>query len=131
MGTTNVRELPLNVVIFNKPKVLTGLDQKGKRSGMVPKYWAIMDVRPPAKRKGPPRSESYAEQGKPNALPEAAGEPRGTLLAQWVEDCGKSKGLAVMAGIRAETWLDAKACRLPCGHLWRENLINRCTQESR
>ena len=116
---------------FNKPKVLTGLDQNGKRSGMVFEYWATMDDRPPAKRKGPPRSESHAEQGKPIALPETAGEPRGTLSALWVKDCGKSEGLAVIARIRAATLPDAKAGRLPRGHLWRENLINRCTQESR
>jgi hypothetical protein len=30
-----------------------------------------MDDQPPAKRKGPPRSETYAEQGKPIVLPEA------------------------------------------------------------
>ena len=107
-------------MIFDKPKVLIGLDQNGKRSGMVSKYWAIMDDRPPAKRKGPPRSESHAEQGKPIALPETAGELR-----------GKSEGLAVIARIRAERSPDAKAGRLPRGHLWRENLINRCTQESR
>lgn len=118
-------------MIFDKPKVLIGLDQNGKRSGMVSKYWAIMDDRPPAKRKGPPRSESHAEQDKPIVLPATAGEPKGTLLAQWVEDCGKSEGLAVIARIRAERLPDAKAGRLPRGHLWRENLINRCTQESR
>ena len=98
---------------------------------MVREHWAIMDARPPEKRKGPPRSEIHAEQGKPITLPETAGEPRGTLLALWVEECGKSEGLAVMARIRAETWPDAKAGRLPRGHSWRENLINRYTQESR
>ena len=51
MGTTNVCELPLNVVIFNKPNMLTGLNQKvcGKAWSL---YWTIMDNRPPAKRKG-------------------------------------------------------------------------------
>lgn len=94
-------------------------------------YWAIMDDRPPAKRKGPHRSEIHAEQGKPIVLPETAGEPRGMLLALWVEECGKSEGLTVMGRIRAETLPDAKVGRLPRGHSWRENLINRCTQESR
>jgi len=27
-GTTNIRELPLNVVSFDKPNMLTGLNQK-------------------------------------------------------------------------------------------------------
>jgi RNA-directed DNA polymerase len=98
---------------------------------MVFKYCAIMDNRPPAKRKGPVRSEIYAKQGKPKGLPETAGEPRGTLMALWAEDCGKSESLPVMGGIRAETLPDAKVGRLPLGHSWRENLTNRCTQESK
>jgi RNA-directed DNA polymerase len=68
-----------------------------------------MDDRPPAKRKGPPRSEIHAEQGKPIALPETAGEPQGTLSALWVKECGKSERPAVMDGIRAEILSDAKA----------------------
>ena len=48
-----------------------------------------------------------------------------------VEECGKSEGLPVMGGIRAETLLDAKVGRLPYGHSWRENLINRYSKESR
>ena len=54
---------------MNKPKVLTGLNQNGVRSGVVSEYWATMDVEPPAKLKGPIRSEIQAEQGKPVALP--------------------------------------------------------------
>ena len=131
MGTINVCELLLNVVIFDKPKVLTGLDQNGKRSGMVLEHWATMDEEPPAKRKGPTRSEIHAKQGKPVVLPETAGEPKGTLLALRVEDGGKSECLPVMGRIRDETLPDAKAGRLPRGHSWRDNLINRCTQESR
>jgi len=68
-----------------------------------------MDNPPPANRRDPPRSEIHAEQGKPVALPETAGEPRGTLLVLRVEDCGKSERPVVMAGIRAETSSDAKA----------------------
>jgi RNA-directed DNA polymerase len=73
------------------------------------KYWTIMDKSPPAKRKGPPRSEIHAEQGKPKGLPETAGEPQGTLTARWVEERGKSEGLPVMGEIRVETLPDAKA----------------------
>jgi hypothetical protein len=58
---------------------------------MVFKNWTTMDKSPPAKRKGPPRSEIHAEQGKPKGLPEAAGEPQGTLMAPWVKDCGKKR----------------------------------------
>ena len=89
--------------------MLTGLSQNGTRQGMAYVSWAIMDNLPPANRRDPPRSEIHAEQGKPVALPETAGEPRGTLLVLRVEDCGKSERLTVMAGIRAETSPDAKA----------------------
>lgn len=122
MGTTNVCELPLNVVSLNKPNVPTGLNQNGVRQGMALIWWAIVDDKPPANRKGPPRSETLAEQGKPIALPVTAGEPQGTLLALWVKDRGESEGPAVMDGIRTETSSDAKAGRLPRGHSWRENL---------
>ena len=84
--------------------------------------WATMDNKPPANRKGPPRSETHAEQGKPITPPATAGEPQGTLLARWVEDRGESERPAVMDGIRAETLPDAKAGRLPRGHSWRDNL---------
>lgn len=90
-----------------------------------------MDSRPPANRRGPPRSEIQAEQGKPVVPPETAGEPQGTLWVLRVEEGGKSEGLPVMGGIRAETLLDAKVGRLPYGHSWRENLINRYSKESR
>lgn len=98
---------------------------------MVFEHWAIMDKPPPAKRKGPPRSEIHAEQGKPVTLPETAGEPQGTLSVLRVKECGKSEGSAVMGEIRAETLSDAKAGRLLLGHSWRDNLINRYTRESR
>jgi RNA-directed DNA polymerase len=58
---------------------------------MVFEDWAIMDDQPPAKRKGPPRSEIHAEQGKPIVLPATAGEPQGTLSALWVKECGKKR----------------------------------------
>jgi RNA-directed DNA polymerase len=92
-------------------------------------YWATMDNQPPAKRKGPPRSEIHAEQGKPIVLPATAGEPQGTLSALRVKECGKSERPAVMDGIRAETSLDAKAGRLPCGHSWRENFDQSLYEE--
>jgi len=108
-------------VIFNKPNVLLGLNQNGKRWEWSLNTGPSWTTSPPAKRKGPPRSEIHAEQDKPIALPETAGEPQGTLSALWVEECGESECPAVMDGIRAETSLDAKAGRLPRGHSWREN----------
>jgi len=81
-----------------------------------------MDRTPPAQRTGPHHPKIHAEQGKPITLPATAGEPRGTPLVWWVEECGESECPAVMDGIRAEILLDAKAGRLPRGHTWRESL---------
>jgi RNA-directed DNA polymerase len=96
-------------VSFNKPNVLTGLNQNGTRRGVVFEDWITLDDQPPAKRKGPPRSEIHAEQGKPVGLPETAGEPQGTLSALRVKECGGRERPAVMDGIRAATSPDAKA----------------------
>lgn len=90
-----------------------------------------MDMTLPAKRRDPPRSEASAEQGKPIALPETAGEPQGTLLVLRVKEGGESEGPAVIAGIRAATSLDTKVGRLPLGHSWRENMTKRWTGKSR
>lgn len=70
----------------------------------------------PANRRDPTRSEAYAEQDKPVALPETAGEPQGTLLALRVKEGGESEGPTVIAGIRAATSPDTKVGRLPPGH---------------
>jgi len=83
---------------------------------------AIMDKTLPVYRTGPHHPEIHAEQGKPIMLPATAGEPRGTLWAWWVKECGESECPAVMAGIRAATSPDTKVGRLPHGHSWRENL---------
>jgi RNA-directed DNA polymerase len=90
-----------------------------------------MDIAPSADRRGPTRSEILAEQGKPVVLPATAGEPQGTLLVLRVKDCGKSESLPVTGRIPTAAWSDAKAGRLPRGHSWRENLINRYTGEGR
>ena len=66
---------------------------------MASKDLAIMDCQPPAKRRGPPRSETHAEQGKPVVLPVTAGEPQGTLLAVRVKECGESEGWPVTGRI--------------------------------
>lgn len=68
-----------------------------------------MDNWPPALRTGLPHSEIHVEQGKPITLPATAGEPRGTLLARWIKERGKSECRSVMDGIWAETLPDAKA----------------------
>lgn len=82
---------------------------------MVLRKWTIVDGVPPAKRRGPIRSEIQAEQGKPEVLPEMAGEPQGTPLALRAEEQGKSEGRSVMGRIGVEISPHAKAGRLPYG----------------
>lgn len=131
MGTTNVCELLLNAVTHNKPNVLTGLNQNGVRLGMVPTPWAIMDVKPPANRKGPPQSETLAKQGKPIVLPAMAGEPQGTLLVLWVKEGGESERPAVMDGIRAENRPTRKRADFRMVIHGERTLTNRYTRKSR
>ena len=47
----NICEPLLNVVTSNKPKMLTGLNQKGKGSGTGAIKSPVADVAPPAKRR--------------------------------------------------------------------------------
>lgn len=109
METTNIRELLINLVSFDKPNMLTGSNQKVCGEEWSLKHWAIVDNRPPAKRKSPTCSETNAKQRKPKRLPATAGEPQGKLMALWAEECGKSERLPVMGGIRAGSMPDAKA----------------------
>ena len=61
----NESELLINVVNGNKPKMLTGLNQKGKWSGLEATISSNVDVAPPAKRQNLTYSGIYAERGKP------------------------------------------------------------------
>ena len=49
-GMGNTCELPLNVVMWNKPKVLTGLDQKVRGMAVVFYIHHTQSVTPPANR---------------------------------------------------------------------------------
>ena len=64
-GMVNLGELLINVVNGNKPKMLTGLNQNGKWSGLRVTSSLNVDVAPPAKRPDLTRSGIYAERGKP------------------------------------------------------------------
>jgi hypothetical protein len=75
-----------------------------------------------------PLDVMVAEHGKPDALPETAGQPQGRLLAQRVKECGESERRPVIGRIRVATSPGAKASPLPLGLSWQENLKN-CDQE--
>jgi hypothetical protein len=99
---TNTCELLINAVNFHKPKMLTGLNQKG--------MWSVAslyngDTRtswPPAKRRGLTHLVIQMEHGKPVSLPSGAGRPQGMLLEVRVEECGKSECRPVMGRIGVE-----------------------------
>ena len=61
----NESESLINVVIGNKPKMLTGLDQNGKWTSLEVTISSNEDVVPPAKRRHLTYSGIYAERGKP------------------------------------------------------------------
>jgi len=70
----NLRELPINVVRFDKQHILTRLNQT-----VWWKEWSLKQLShhgqlPPAKRKGPIRSQTHAKQ----VTPRAAGNGRWT-----------------------------------------------------
>jgi len=139
----NQCELLINVVICDKPKMLIGLGQNGKGSGMGAPNSPIADGEPPAERQGLPHTGACTKRGKPTGLPVKESEPQGTLTGLWVGDGGKSESLSVIGRIGVEPvaevreprrWarsLHAQAGRLPPGRSSRENLANCWREESR
>jgi hypothetical protein len=73
----------------------------------------------------------YAEHGKPDAPPGTAGQPRGRLMVQRVEDSGESECRSVMEWIRVAILPGAKASPLPRGRPWQKSLRNRDQEEGR
>jgi hypothetical protein len=65
----NESELLINVVNGNKPKMLRGLNQNGKWSGLEVTNSSNVDVAPPAKRQNLTCSGTQAERGKPVIVP--------------------------------------------------------------
>ena len=65
----NESELPINVVIRNKPKRLRGLNQNGKWSSSKFTSYFDVDVAPPAKRQSLTYAGTHVERGKPVILP--------------------------------------------------------------
>ena len=61
----NESELLINVVIGDKPKMLSGLSQKASGQDWKLQFLPIVDVAPPAKRQNLTYSGIYAERGKP------------------------------------------------------------------
>jgi hypothetical protein len=141
----NICELLINVVNRDKPKMLTGLGQNGKGSGMDASNSSIVDDEPPAERQDLTHTGTCTERGKPVVSPGLSreSEPQGTPKGLRVWDGGKSERLPVIGRIGVEpviedreqrrpaTSLHVKTGRLPRGRLSRESLANYWREESR
>jgi hypothetical protein len=108
----NICEPLINVVMENKPKVLTcparanRLGPKGKGPGMGAPNSPIADAVLPAERRNLTYAGTCTERGKPVDLPVVTttreSEPQGEPMGLRVEDGGKSECLLVMGGIGVE-----------------------------
>ena len=68
-GMVNTRELSINVVMSNKPKMLIGLSQKGTGAGTGSREYPVMDTQRSRRREGTsPMRVNLAERGKPVVL---------------------------------------------------------------
>jgi hypothetical protein len=98
-GMASTRKLLINVVKANKPKVLTGLNQKGC-DGYGGIQFPPSETPPsPANRQGLTHRGTQAEHGKPVLLPMRESNPQGTPIGVQAQEDGVSKGGAVMAQI--------------------------------
>ena len=70
-------ELLINVVNKDKPKMLTGLGQNGKGSGMDAPNSSITDDEPPAERQDLTHTGTCTERGKPVGLPKGKASRKG------------------------------------------------------
>ena len=101
---------------FNKPKVLSGLNQNGKRSGVVFEYWATMDFVPPAERRVRLDLRNARNRVSPTHRHAVAGKPGGALMVWEVKESRKSECNSVMELIQVGTSPDVKASPLLLGH---------------
>jgi hypothetical protein len=99
---TNTSELLINIVKVSKPKMLTGLNPKGKRSDALLQFGGTRTSAPPVDRQGLSHLVTQVEHGKPVFLLARAGGPQGKLLGMQVKEAGESERLPVMGGIGME-----------------------------
>ena len=112
----NICELPLNAVSDDRPKMLTGLDQKVR--GMDGAVWCCLtrSMIPPANRQTLTHRVKLAEQGKPNYLHlSMESDPQGEPIDEWVKEVGISECRSVMERIRVQNLPGTKVSRLPTG----------------
>jgi hypothetical protein len=133
-STVSICELLINVVIDNKPKMLTGLSQKASSQAQRLNRPLTQMLNYRRKRQHLTYSGAHTERGKPVSVPMRESEPRGKPIQMQVWDDGKSECHLVMRWIGVEpqaTSLHAKVGLLPSGLSSQENLSNRLRRECR
>jgi hypothetical protein len=120
------RELSLNVVRSNEPKMLLGLGQKALRRvlGLAgPRAWATNAVG--GQREPNPSLSLQRNTVSPYRSPPGVERPQGPPMVVRVKDEGESEGRPVIGRIRGATFPGAKASPLPSGLASRESGANR------
>ena len=131
----NTCEPLLNVVRTNKPKGLSGLDQKVRGQAEVFPHCLPQMTR--HRRTGGAYliHGTCTERGKPVALPEGKAPPQGAPMAVRVEDAGASERHSVMGwiGVTPDGNITPRASGLTshAGLVAREPLANRLRRQSR
>jgi len=115
-GMRNICELLINVVMFNRPKVLVGLDQKVRGMDGTFRSCSTRTMIPPANRQALTHRVKLAEQGKPNYFHlSMESEPQGEPAGKWVKEVGESECRSVMEWIRVQICPITKVSKLPTG----------------
>ena len=112
----NICELLINAVRVNRPKMLTGLDQKVRgRVEMLACHFTRSMI-PPANRQTLTHRVKSVEHGKLNCLHlSMESDPQGEPPDKWVKEVGESECWSVMDQIRVQTLPGTKMRRLPAG----------------
>lgn len=93
----NIGELLINVVIFDRPKMLIGLSQKARGMDKTLCCCFTRSLIPSANRQTLTHRVESVEHGKPNYLHVSMeSEPQGELTGKWVREVGESECSSVM-----------------------------------
>ncbi len=108
-GMHNICELFLNVVIFDRPKMLIGLSQKARGRDKTLCFCFTRSLIPSADRQTLTHHVESVEHGKPNYLHlSMESEPQGELIGKWVKEVGESECSSVMGLIPVAVLQDRK-----------------------
>ena len=98
----NVSEQPIKTVMKNKPKMLTGLNQKVSGQAQMLHVSSAMGVAPPVDKLDLNRIKSKLRNTVSPTLSLRVARPQGIAMEQWVKEGGKSERHSVMGWIGVE-----------------------------